>query len=174
MKRRIWIIADTHFNHYDLIPDCGRVENFEELIISGFKKLKDTDILIHLGDICLGKDQEVHDSIIKKFQFTKILVRGNHDGKSNNWYLNNGWNFVCEQFKDTYFGRQILFSHKPVKWEDDYDLNLHGHFHNISQKYHEKELVAIKNSYQILFALEYLDYQPILLEDFLRNNNLID
>jgi len=174
MKKKIWIIGDTHFNHHKLIPDCGRPDNFEELIRQGLKQIRDIDLLIHLGDICVGKDQEVHDKIISNFSFTKILVRGNHDGKSNNWYLNNGWDFVCEQFKDTYFGKNILFSHMPFPLEQGYDINLHGHFHNISEKYHERELVKIKNSSQTLFALEYVDYKPVLLENFLRDNNLID
>lgn len=173
MKRKTWIIADTHFNHHDLIPDCGRLSNFNTLIWKNLKKLESTDILVHLGDICLGKDQETHNEL-KTFSFKKILVRGNHDGKSNNWYLNNGWDFVCESFKDTYFGKEILFSHKPRKKEEDYDLNLHGHFHNINEKYHEEELVRIKNEFQVLFALEYNDYSPVLLEDFLRNEKRID
>ncbi len=173
MKRKIWIIADTHFNHYDLIPDCGRAKDFEDLIWEGLDKIRDIDILIHLGDICLGQDQEVHNRL-KEYKFGKILVRGNHDSKSNNWYLNNGWSFVCEQFKDTYFSKEILFSHKPIEWKNDYDINLHGHFHNIDEKYHEEELVAIKNQYQALFALEHFDYRPVLLEEFLRNKNLIN
>lgn len=173
MKRKVWIIADTHFNHWELIPDCGRPDNFEELIWKGLRQLKSTDVLIHLGDICVGKDQEVHDKL-SSFSFTKILVRGNHDGKSNNWYLNHGWDFVCEQFRDTYFGKNILFSHKPSPREVGYDINLHGHFHNISEKYHEEELINIKNELQVLFAVEYTDYKPVLLENFLRSQNLID
>src|SRR6056297_2346337 len=107
MKKKIWVIADTHFNHYKLIPDCGRPANFGELLKRGLKQPQKNDILIHLGDVCVGNDKEIHQDIIAKFPYTKILVRGNHDGKSNNWYLNHGWDFVCEQFKDTYFGKSI-------------------------------------------------------------------
>lgn len=50
----IYIITDTHFNHSAMIPYCGRPENFDELIWKGLDQLKDDDILIHLGDICIG------------------------------------------------------------------------------------------------------------------------
>ena len=174
MKRRIWLITDTHFNHKELIPDCGRPENFEKLIYKGLNLIGEKDILVHLGDICVGGDRQVHEDIIKPLKFTKILVRGNHDGKSDNWYLNHGWDFVCERFQDTYFGKRILFSHMPIAWNEDYDINIHGHFHNINEKYHEPELKAIKNSYQTLLAVEYTEYEPVLLEKFLQEKNLID
>lgn len=161
--RNIYIISDTHFNHTDkMIEYCGRPENYNELIWKNLKQLKDDDILIHLGDVCIGKDREVHKKL-QEFKFKKILVRGNHDKKSNSWYLNNGWDFVCEEFKDTLFGKNILFSHMPKVWDGVYDLNIHGHFHNSDHRRQEPELFKIKNGYQKLFALEYTNYKPINL-----------
>ena len=165
---KIYLITDTHFNHKKLI-EYGRPEDFDDLLYKGLKELPLDCLLIHLGDICIGNDEAVHrhinqatGSLIKK-----ILVRGNHDKKSNNWYLEHGWDFVCEQFSDTYFGKKILFSHIPVAWDGYYDLNIHGHFHDSDHRRHEKELMAIKNGYQKLLALEYTDYKPILLEKFI-------
>jgi len=170
-KRKIWLIGDTHFNHDKLAQDLGRPSNYETLIWQGLKKLGKNDVLIHLGDICVGEDEKINRRL-GSFKFKKYLVRGNHDGKSNNWYLNRGWDFVCKEFKDKYFGYNILFSHKPVPVERDYDFNIHGHFHNIPAKYHEEDLVAIKNERQILFTLEDLDYKPVLLEDFIQEKSL--
>lgn len=166
MKRRIWLIADTHFNHPEMVRDCGRRQDFEEQIWKGLAQIPQKDILVHLGDICIGRDKEIHEQL-RQYSFGKILVKGNHDNKSNNWYLNNGWDFVCEQFKDRYFKQRILFSHVPRALEEGYDINIHAHFHNINEKYHEKELVDIKNEQQRLFVLEYIGYRPILLENFL-------
>jgi len=166
LKRKIWLIGDTHFNHKKMIGDLGRPANFEELIWKGLEKVGKEDILIHLGDICVGEDEKIN-SRIGKFGFKKYLVRGNHDGKSNNWYLNHGWDFVCQEFRDKYFGQEILFSHMPADIKKDYEINIHAHFHNISEEFHEKELIALKNKKQKLFAQEYLGYEPILLKDFL-------
>lgn len=169
MKRRIWLIADTHFNHPQMIRDCGRPHDFEERIWKELSGIPEQDILVHLGDICIGEDKNIHDRL-RQYKFTKILVKGNHDNKSNNWYLNHGWDFVCKQFTDRYFKKRILFSHEPRAEEENYDLNIHAHFHNISEAYHEEELVAVKNDKQKLLALEYIGYNPILLERFIMRN----
>ena len=110
----------------------------------------------------------MHDKYIKSLECTKILVKGNHEHKSNNWYLNCGWNFVCKTFKDKYFGKKILFSHKPKVDDNDYDINLHGHFHNNEHRKLEPDLVAIKNDKQFCFILENTNYSPVLLETIIK------
>lgn len=170
MTRKIWIISDTHFNHQAMIEYCNRPLNFEKRIYTQLCLLDKEDILIHLGDICLGKDQDMHDKYISNIPCKKILVRGNHDHKSNTWYLNNGWTFICKTFRDKYFGKKILFSHKPMI-DDGYDLNLHGHFHNSNHHMHEPELIAIKNNKQHCFILEHTSYSPRTLESIITQIN---
>jgi len=161
-----YIIADTHFNHTDqMIAYCGRPENYNELLWKSFEDLQDDDIFIHLGDICIGKDSQVHDKL-QEFKFRKILVRGNHDRKTNTWYLNHGWDFVCEQFKDTLYGKNILFSHKPKAWDGEFEINIHGHFHNSDYRRTDPELAKIKTGYHKLLSLEYEGYKPIKLDKF--------
>jgi calcineurin-like phosphoesterase family protein len=157
---RYYIISDTHFNHKQMVEYCGRPENFNEIIWKNLEQLNDNDILIHLGDICIGGNKEVHERL-SKFKFKKILVKGNHDHKSNTWYLEHGWDFVCEEFKDTLYGYNIVFSHKPVVWDVQYDINIHGHFHNSKQE--------PKNKYQELYSPELQDYKPVELEKFINN-----
>jgi len=166
MKRKTWIISDTHFNHNALIEYCNRPVNFEKRIFKHLNTLEQEDMLIHLGDVCLGKDQKMHDKYISTLSCRKILVRGNHDHKSNTWYLNNGWDFICKTFRDKYFGKKILFSHKPMI-DDGYELNIHGHFHNNEHRELEPELVAIKNNKQHCFILEHTNYAPELLKTFI-------
>lgn len=169
LQRRIWLIADTHWNHKRLIQLSGRPDNFEALIGYNLHEIKARDILIHLGDICIGKDKEVHTEFIMSLFCKKWLVRGNHDNKSNSWYIRHGWDFVCDSFSDVYFGTRITFSHKPVEWTGQYDLNIHGHFHNTDHRSHEPELRAIQNERQRLLAIEYTEYKPVLLETFINH-----
>ena len=170
MKRKIWIISDTHFNHDILVQYCGRPIDFEQRIFKQLSLLDQEDMLIHLGDICLGKDQDMHNKYITPLKCRKILVKGNHDHKSNTWYLNNGWDFVCKTFKDKYFSKKILFSHKPMI-DDGYDLNIHGHFHNNEHHKLEPDFVAIKNDKQHCFILEHTNYSPELLKTFISRIN---
>jgi calcineurin-like phosphoesterase family protein len=150
-----------------MIAYCGRPEDYNERLWNSLKIINDDDILIHTGDICIGKDSYVHNKL-QEFKFRKILVKGNHDRKTNTWYLNNGWDFVCEEFKDTLFGKNILFSHKPRPWDGEYDINIHGHFHNSDYRRNDPELFKIVNGYHKLFALEYNDYKPIKLDKFIQ------
>jgi calcineurin-like phosphoesterase family protein len=164
---KTYIITDTHFNHKKLI-EYGRPDNFDDLLWKELGKLPSNCLLIHLGDVCIGNDLEVHERL-RLLPFIKILVKGNHDKKSDNWYLEKGWDFVCEQFTNTYFGKKILFSHIPVAWDGYYELNIHGHFHDSDHRRHETGLMAIKNGYQKLLAMEYTNYKPVLLEEFIKN-----
>ena len=164
---KIYLTTDTHFGHKKLI-EYGRPDNFEELIFKNLKNLPEGCILIHLGDVGLGRDGEMHSKYIEPIKCKKILVRGNHDHKSDNWYLEHGWDFVCRRFESKYFGKNIMFSHIPVKDNNFYDINIHGHFHDSDHHIHEAFILAVKNNKQKLLALEHTNYKPVLLEEFLK------
>ncbi len=131
-KNRIWVISDTHFGHQKMEKYCGRPKNFEEKIIKNLHRLiKPSDVLVHLGDFSIGNNQEWHNRVLKPLQCKKWLVLGNHDRKSNSFYLCNGWDFVGRYILGTWYGKDILFSHVP-QWQSDlpFNLNIFGHFHN--------------------------------------------
>jgi calcineurin-like phosphoesterase family protein len=163
---KIYLISDTHFNHDRMVDMCDRPENFNELLWRGFDSLPDDCMLIHLGDICIGGDADVHKRL-KEYKFKKVLVRGNHDSKSDNWYLNNGWDFVCREFSTKIFGKHIIFSHVPFKYNKErYSINVHGHMHNTS--HHPEVKIFNDRLYQVV-AVEYINYRPIKLEKLLNN-----
>lgn len=95
-----------------------------------------------------------------------ILVKGNHDSKSYNWYLQNGWDWVCDTFTLERHGKTILFSHEPKAWDGYFDINIHGHLHN-SQHHLENELKGIERHGQYLICLEDLKYKLISLDTIL-------
>ncbi len=172
-KPNIWLISDTHFNHAKLVTmGKGRPENFESLIMNGLRSVKEGDTLIHLGDFCIGKDEYWHDRFSKALVgVNKVLVRGNHDNKSYNWYLSHGWNHVCEIMQSRYFGKEILFSHMPILkkefWETYHEpeLNIHGHLHGNANRH--GAVYDPKFHYDV--APDIHDYEPILLERLLAN-----
>jgi len=142
-----------------MVEYCGRPDNFEEMIFNGFGVIGPDDILIHLGDICIGSDAECHEEFIMSINCKKILVRGNHDKKSIHWYLGHGWDWVCESMSMQYGGKRILFSHMPMVWDGYWDINIHGHFHNANHRRYEAELNGDLLKGQKLLALEYNNYQ---------------
>lgn len=163
---RYWIVTDTHFGHEEMMEYCSRPKDFENIILHNIKKCwQPQDILIHLGDICIGNDKKwlsklnLFKSISKKIW----LIKGNHDSKSVGFYMDRLFDFVGESISINRFGKKILLSHSPQK-DTGYDINIHGHFHNSDHRRHEPELVAIKNDKQFLVAMEYNSYMPYNLK----------
>lgn len=161
-----YIITDTHFSHAKMINENIRPADYEERIAKGLSKLTEDDTLIHLGDICMGKDAYVHEKYIKPLKCKKILIKGNHDGKSVSWYLNHGWDWVCKQMYDVYFGERILFSHVPKPKQDRYDFNIHGHLHEGIHR-HSEVSEFYNKKFNKLIALENDGYNPISLKSFI-------
>jgi calcineurin-like phosphoesterase family protein len=166
---KTWIITDTHLGHSRLIEYCGRPINHTDIILENLDRMiQPGDYLIHLGDICIGNDRDWHHLLNLSLQgVKKILVRGNHDKKSNAWYLDHGWDAVCENFTLKVENKTIVFSHIPLV-DNGYDYNIHGHFHNKEHRREKPEMKAIANDKQKLVAVEYTNYQPVLLTTLLK------
>lgn len=185
---KIWLITDTHLGHEKMVDYCGRPANFTHLILQNLSVVQENDILIHLGDICIGMDAHWHEMLSANVKGRKWLVRGNHDNKSDAWYLEHGWDFVCSKFQGRFNGKNIMFSHAPQHFEEivetqfgagSFDLNIHGHFHNTLHRLQEGKYVVEgekeRNAVDLanitprhkLLAVEYTDYKPVSLDDFL-------
>lgn len=151
--------------------DWGRPSDFEKKIIEGIvNTLQPDDILIHLGDVSLGRDGYWHKKLTSSCKNKKILVRGNHDEKSDDWYYEHGWDFVCDSYTLRYKGTTVLFSHIPIRQNDDFwtpthpvDFNIHGHFHGNNHREGERNKVY---DYDFHFdcAPDTNGYTPLLLD----------
>ena len=146
----------------------GRPVDFSARQIANLDRLSG-DVLIHCGDFCIGDNEEN----TRKFMLAahgfkkKILVRGNHDPQSDAWYLARGWDFVCESFANTYFGKEVLFTHIPVKKFDRFDFNVHGHMHGNNHRVIEG--MEYDPSFHIDLAPEIRNYAPVQLQDVLQS-----
>jgi len=178
-----WVITDCHFGHRFMEKCCGRPKDFEEIILQNLRRrvMRD-DVLINLGDyIWPDRSRWNRQYMAATLGCRHWFVRGNHDWEPDQWYLDNGFDMVCEELKIKRFGKEILFSHKPmidpetkidIRFGPEttqltifrYDINIHGHFHNNDHRKYEPELVSIHNDRQHLLALENVNYEPIKLE----------
>lgn len=170
---KIWLISDTHFNHPDIITKFEfRPQNYQDQIIRKIKNnIQEWDILIHLWDVIFDRPSELNEILNKMWNnFTKILVRWNHDQSWVNFYLNKGFNMVLDEFmiKD-YMWYNIIFSHIPKKdWElPEWFINIHGHLHTNS--HHVEEYTKHLENY-ILYSAEKENYMPILLNNVLKKH----
>lgn len=165
-----WLTTDTHFGHAKMLEYCNRPEGFEKLILNHLSKnIQPHDVLIHLGDICMRNDEYWHAELLK-IHGKKWLVKGNHDKKSSAWYLEQGWDMVCNSFTLNFHGETVLFSHQPTI-ENGFTINIHGHFHNTDFKTHDPALAKILTDKHLLLALEFNNYMPWNLETIIKKRS---
>lgn len=176
---KYYVTTDTHFGHEMLTNHEHRQLGYEAQILKNLKTVRG-DVLIHLGDFCIGNDAAWHRQFmdIVKDNFTKIiLVRGNHDNKSYSWYYDAGWDFVCETMRLRVFGKEVLFSHMPVLAEDSkytlyhkVDINIHGHLHG-NGEYSHRAIPGYSAGFHYDCAVDTHDMKPVLLEKIIATIN---
>lgn len=188
---KIHVISDTHFNHIKLIEYEHRPADFNEIIIRNWNKVvAPDDLVLHLGDVILGHDSLL-DTILSRLAGRKILVRGNHDHKTIDWYMSKGFDFVCDYF----IYKNLAFSHAPLTplplqnnrqktgtedWQErQVELNIHGHFHRgihrgqpgMPDRYFDHEYFQKNRDKYHLIQIEDT-FRPVLLDNILKEHNL--
>lgn len=168
---KIWIISDTHFNHPAIRKYCNRPDDCDSLMRLYMRRMiADDDILIHLGDVIFDNPTSLKE-MLAQYKFTKILVRGNHDSKSDNWYLDNGFDLVTNmlQIKD------VIFTHIPIDMnayffqQNNIKYNVHGHLHNTDYRKIQPNVSKIYDETKnILYSPELRGYKPVLLDHLIK------
>lgn len=131
-----WFIADTHFNHGNVIRYDNRpfrsINHMEsELITNWNNVVKPDDIVYHIGDFAFGT-LEMQRNLISRLNGYKILIRGNHDGsQSRNEKL--GWKFVCDGLVVNLSGTRVFLAHDPTELSENLP-GVHGHTHKPSNR----------------------------------------
>lgn len=170
---KIYMIADTHFNHKNIIKYCNRpfanIEEMNESIISNWNKIisKD-DIVYHLGDLYLGSKYDLKD-LVSKLNGKIYLIRGDHDRLTVKSYEDCGITVLKNTpiLLDEY---KITLSHRPLPdtmIKTGY-INIHGHIH-------QKKIEDILDTNlfnprrHINVSCDVLDFKPKNLEDLLNH-----
>jgi len=162
---KIYITTDTHLGHAKLI-DYWRPEDFENKIKKWLLEIKEIDLLIHLWDVCIWNDIE-NNNWFKNIKCKRVLVKWNHDNKSNTFYMQNWWDLVCERFDLKIFWKLICFTHIPVAWDWYFDINIHWHFHDTDWRRYW-DFSKILSWYNKLISMEYTNYKPFNLKTLLK------
>lgn len=146
---KIFITADHHFHHKNIIEYCGRpfktVEEMDKRMIEKWNnKVTKDDLVIHLGDFALGTKEKVKETR-EMLNGTIILIKGNHDRVSEGFII----------VEDSIRIGNLVFSHRPIPKNEISKgcINVHGHIH-------EKESISGIN-----VSVEKTDYEPILLDE---------
>ena len=165
----IHFISDLHKDHKKIHDFCLRPEDYEDQIRNAWmRSVKPKDSIFVLGDLFFGKRKSFIE-YMNGLPGNKILIRGNHDGETDSWYINNcGFSIVADQM--TIMGN-IILSHKPIQVGES-QYNIHGHLHDISPEYwlkKEGEDYSFLNEYNFNVCPEIIGYAPIRLDRLIKN-----
>lgn len=154
-----YCLADTHFSHDKMVTAGIKSANEDEKVINSVHTtVGDNDTLLHIGDVSFYKDAEWHTRLWEACAGKMILVRGNHDKKSLTWYYTQGWDFVCDEFRLNIYGKRLIFSHKPLESIGNWDINIHGHWHNKAY-YKYKELT---DNYRLINQCKLVNLRTVI------------
>jgi calcineurin-like phosphoesterase family protein len=132
----LWITADTHFGHENIIKYCNRpfksVEQMDKVLIHNWnERVKPLDHIIINGDFMFHNSSggkkgegvgERPDYYINQLNGIKTFIRGNHE-KSN---------FPSVRIKGleiSLSNKTIWVTHSQQNLRLEYDINLVGHSH---------------------------------------------
>ncbi len=146
---RVWFTSDTHFNHANIIRYCDRpwhgkapdpdgnivvteddVKRMNETIIGMWNaRVGENDVVWHLGDFCLGKDQRTAiPEFVSRLKGHKRIVLGNHDRHGVKFYYDAGFEAVYD--RTVLWNGFYLLSHSPIEFVKPPFVNIAGHVHN--------------------------------------------
>lgn len=168
--KNIWLVSDTHFNHTKLEEWGGRSGDWQKQLLDGIAAIPAGDTLIHLGDICIGGDMEVHQMLFAggvASLLNAVLVRGNHDKKSMEWYYREGWDFVCDGLEIIFQGHYLHLTHRPARPQGNNTWNIHGHTHGNMHR-SEEYLDFYSDQYHIDISPEIVGYKPVSLATLMK------
>lgn len=158
----IYLLADPHFYHQNLVEWGIRKSGYEEQLWAGLKSMSPNSMLVCLGDVTLSDDVYIHSRLNEECPAQqRVLIIGNHDSRSIWWYLRHGWSHATYGMLLERFGLKILFTHRPVDLPDWIDWNIHGHYH----RYHKPS--DQDDGKHIVVSCETQGYQPLSLKSLL-------
>lgn len=128
---KIFVIADTHFGHTNILSYCRSrfktIEEHDEHIIQMWNSVvTPRDKVYHLGDFQVSTSKHLFRHYASRLNGKKRLIMGNHDKLPVEVYR--------EFFDKVMATRQLgslLLSHMPVKedYKSRWKINIHGHTH---------------------------------------------
>lgn len=132
---RVWVIADTHFGHKNVIKYCNRPfadtdEMERELIERWNNVVAKDDIVYHLGDFSMTHNKDKITEIVSKLNGRIVLIMGNHDTKPHQWFRDCG--FYNTTKHPMIIDKNTILMHEPPDPELISPLYryIFGHMHN--------------------------------------------
>ena len=171
----IYLTADCHFGHTNIINHCNRpfssVEEMDAVLIQNWNEtVKKNDEIYILGDFTMRTSEVAHD-YLTKLNGRKYFIRGNHDRFLENFEpYESDFEWVKDYHRLIYNGQRIIMFHYPIlEWDQIHRGAYHcyGHVHN--NKVSAERLAVLDGSRAINVGVDVNNYRPVSIKDILKS-----
>lgn len=156
---RTFLIADTHFDHRNVILYENRpwptVQEMNEEIIKRWNAIvKPEDRVYHLGDVSMNRNGLL---LAARLNGRKVLIKGNHDNQKLKDYLP-----IFDDIRGVHKLNNFILSHVPVHPDQKYRFsgNIHGHLHGKNVLLPDGSI----DPWYISVSVEHINFTPITFE----------
>ncbi|WP_321508274.1 2'-5' RNA ligase family protein [uncultured Methanoregula sp.] len=159
----IFVIADMHLGHANIIRYCSRPFIFSDcaemdsVLIRNWNFTVDGNAEIyHVGDLQYGRDAPPVTGYLQQLGGRATFITGNHDGEMPGW---------MEHTELSYQGTRFFLVHDPNNAPPGFDgWVIHGHHHNNELRYFPFMDFANR---RINVSVEVIGYVPVSLREIL-------
>lgn len=158
-KFPFYLIADTHFDHDNIIRFCHRPFTSREQMNSTLLEnwnltVKKTDRVYFLGDMSFGRNSRPAEYWLDRLNGDITFIKGSHD-KSDLVHYHDA--IIVK-----YHEKNFLLIHDPANVPEDWtDWVIHGHHHNNNLK----EFPFLNQQRKTInVSVELVEYRPINIE----------
>lgn len=158
---KTFFIADTHFDSQSILlyenrPFATVAEMNETMIRRWNEVVSPEDQVYIIGDFGGdGREKEILDQLNGR----KLLVKGNHDTMSNDYYRQAGFEEVYDL--PVLFEGYFLLSHEPLY------VNTNMPYANLFGHVHANPIYKTYSPHHFCVCVERTDYRPMTLEEIL-------
>ncbi|MDO5580149.1 MAG: metallophosphoesterase [Planctomycetia bacterium] len=159
-----FFIADTHFNHENIISYCDRpfanAEEMNETLIRNWNSVVSRqDMVYFLGDFACHSKKESIIEVVAKLKGRKLLIMGNHDRRYKaSWWLKKSGFEEVSRFP-ILVEETLILSHEPIFMSESMPyVNVFGHVHN-------NDLYKDISRHGFCVSVERINYTPIELSE---------
>jgi|SRR5208337_1533451 len=157
----IFLIADLHLGHANIIRYCSRpflfrdVAEMDSVLISNWNSVVSPGTQVyHVGDLRYGRDARTFQDYRRQLNGKITFITGNHDDREEGAILSRTIDYDGEQF---------LIVHDPADVPASFDgWVIHGHYHNNDLR--NFPFISFENR-RINVSAEVIGYVPVSIRD---------
>ena len=167
---KLFLTADMHFGHTNILKYENRpfatIEDMDAAIIKNWNRvISKNDKVIVAGDVSFYNKEKTAE-IIQQLHGKKILVKGNHDKRPNQWWVDCGFDEVSNY--PIIYKEWFIIQHEPPTYINDAMpfFWIYGHVHST-----DMYKTITKNT--ACACVERWDYTPVELEKIVELAKLV-